>query len=400
LGKAFGTFTDYGRAKAGLKLLGVVAFAVLWLGCFASAAAAADSVAAFDRIVYGTLPSPTDAAKYQVMAIGYGTTSGEQANARRAIAAIHQAHPRVLILLYKNYTASSSDPQGVGGCAGWNSSKPYGGVPLSWFLKDRHGAPLFQSKFGLYQLDPGNSQVQNACLSSAVSLAKSGGYNGVFWDSINPSLHWAAVDPSNCSSSPCASDANWQAGIQSWVTKESAGLHKQGLLSFGNIGGGAVNYYGGGGSTYWQRYQQTGLDGAEEESFALGNDGKPVPTWQWQQGLANEVWSEANGRYMLGNGDVYTNRALNVYGLATLLLAAQHRSSWDTASGNYTSGEYWFPEYNTALALGAPLGAYTIQANGLYVRHFKNGTVLVNPTTSSINDRFYGQIPAQRGEIL
>jgi hypothetical protein len=242
--------------------------------------------------------------------------------------------------------------------------------------------------------------VQSACLSSAVSLAKSGGYNGVFWDSINPSLHWAAVDPSNCSSPPCASDANWQAGIQSWVTKESAGLHQQGLLSFGNIGGGAVNYYGGGGSTYWQRYQQTGLDGAEEESFALGNDGKPVPTWQWQQGLANEVWSEANGKYMLGNGDVYTNRALNVYGLATLLLAAQRRSSWDTASGNYTSGEYWFPEYNTALALGAPLGSYTIQGNGLYVRHFKNGTVLVNPTTSSINDPLYGQIPAQRGEIL
>jgi hypothetical protein len=94
--QALGTFKDDGRAKVGLMPLGVVLFAVLWLACFASASAAADSVAAFDRIVYGTLPSASDAAKYQIMAIGYGGTSWEQANARRAIAAIHQAHPRVL----------------------------------------------------------------------------------------------------------------------------------------------------------------------------------------------------------------------------------------------------------------------------------------------------------------
>lgn len=366
---------------------------------FASVATAENAVR-FNRIAYADQTSPSDAAKFQVMALGYGSGAASQAAVRQLIAAIHASSPRVVILLYKNYTVSPSDPQGIGGCTGWNSSQPNGGVPQSWFLKHANGAPIYSSKYDAYELDPGNPQVQNACVSSAVSLAKSAGYNGILWDSINPSLFWAGLSSTDCGSTSCMSDSNWHAAMRSWVANTSAGVHASNLLSIGNIAGGAINWCCGSGSSIWQTYQQIGYDGAEEESFAIGTNSLPVFPAQWKQALLNEVWSEANSKYMLGNGDAFANQALNVYGFATLLLGAREHSSWDVASGNYSTGEYWFPEYNTALSLGAPLSSYTVQANGLYVRRFTNGTVLVNPTTSSISDPFYGLIAAQSGKIL
>jgi Hypothetical glycosyl hydrolase family 15 len=350
----------------------------------------------FSRTTFNDLTNPSNAAKYQFITLGFG---GSQARIRSIVASIHASDPGTRLLLYKNYTATSSDPAGVGGCAPWNSSQPYGGIPMSWFLLNSSGAPIYNHTYAVYELDPGNRQVQQACLSSAISLAKQGGYDGVVFDSIQTSLHWTNFNPATCSSATCQSDTNWQAAMMSWVTNMSAGLHANGLLSFGNIGGGASPILGGG-PAWWDAFQQAGLDGASEESFTSGTNHLPVPFSQWKQEIANEVWNEANGKYLLANADVGGNEALNTYGLATVLLGAQGRSSWDTASGNYTSPEYWFPEYNTALALGAPLGSYTVQSNGLYVRSFQNGAVAVNPTTSTVNDPAYGTLGPQSALIL
>ena len=382
-----------GRFKVICALVAVIASLI-----FVSVASAA-SVVRFNRVDYGDQMTVADAARYQIVALGYGSGTTSQAAVRQLIASIHARNPSVRILLYKNYTASPSDPQGIGGCAGWNSSQTNGGVPQSWFLRDASGAPMYSAKYAAYELDPGNAQVQNACVASAVAMAKAGGYDGILWDSINPSLFWEGISSGNCSSSSCTSDANWHAAMRSWVTNTSVGLHSAHLLSIGNIAGGAINWCCGSGSSIWQSYQQIGLDGAEEESFAIGTNSLPVSPAQWKQALLNELWSEANGKYMLGSGDAFSNQALNVYGLATLILGAQSYSSWDTASGNYSSGAYWFPQYDAALALGSPLGPYSVQSNGLYVRRFTNGTVVVNPTTSAIGDPQYGLIGAQSGRI-
>jgi hypothetical protein len=363
-----------------------------------SAAASGSGVTSFYRFTYQAATSSADAARYQLMDVGWGNSANSQASVRKLIASIHQATPQTRILVYKITGASSADTQGINGCAAWNPSLPYGGIPLSWFLRGANGVPLYDSTYGYYELDPGNPQVQQACLADAVSIARQGGYNGIFWDMVSTSLFWAGISSANCSSTSCQSDANWHAAIGSFVTNVSAGLHANGLLSIGNISGGAVNLVNGG-PTYWQQFQQDGLDGAQEESFTSGTDHLPVSPTVWKQELANEAWNEANGKYFLGNADVTTNQALNTYGLATLLLAAQGRSSWSTADGNYGAGEYWFPAYDTALRLGQPLGPYTVQPNGLYVRRFQNGAVIVNPATSAITDRVYGTLGAQSGLI-
>ncbi len=69
-----------------------------------------------------------------------------------------------------------------------------------------------------------------------------------------------------------------------------------------------------------------------------------------------------------------------MYGLATMMLAADGHASYATSNTDYTSQENWFPEYDTAQQLGAPAGPYTVLANGVYERAFAHGIVLVNPT--------------------
>jgi Hypothetical glycosyl hydrolase family 15 len=388
------------RRRHGLyALVAVLTLAVLSVAPSGASAAAGSSAVQFNRTAFSDLTSTSNAAKYQFITLGYPPSPSSQAYIKSLIASIHQSDPGTRVLVYKAWIVAPSDPQGIGGCAPWNSSQPYGGVPTSWFLKDAGGAPMWNSNYSEYELDPSNPQVQQACLTSAVNVAKAGGYDGVFWDGQGTSLYWMGLSASNCSSTICQSDTNFHAAMTSWITTVSAGLHANGLLAFGNIAGGCSPLFGGG-PAWWQAYQLDGYDGAEEESFTSGTNHLPMVTSQWKQELANEAWSEANGKYLLANADIGGNVALNTYGLATLLLASQGYSSWNTDSGYYSSPEFWLPVYDTALTLGAPLGSYSVQANGLYVRQFQHGSVVVNPNTAAISDPVYGNVAGQTGLIL
>jgi hypothetical protein len=364
-------------------------------------AAASTGVASFSRWDYASATTgASDASKFSFMDLGYGSSSQTQATIKTLISSIHSSDPGVKILLYKTIYINPTDTQGIGSCFPWNTSQPLGGIPKSYFLLDANGNPLYNTTYKTYWLDPGNPAVQQACANSAITLAHSGGFDGIFWDMMSTSLFWAGLKPSNCTTPSCMSNANWHSAMESYIQNVTGQLHAAGLLAIGNISGGAITYCCGGGPAYWDAFQQLGLDGAMEESFTSGTNGLPVGITQWKQGLANEAWNEANGKYLVGNGDVTTNQGLNTYGLATMLLAAAGRSSWAVDSGNPTNGEYWFPSYTTAQGLGAPTGAYSILSDGLYVRHFANGTVVVNPTTTSITDPMYGTVSAQSGMIL
>jgi hypothetical protein len=352
------------------------------VGVVGATSTAGPSVAMFNRFAYGDFTSASDASQYQFIDLGYGSSAPSQATVASLISSIHASDPNMKALLYKAAMARPSDPTAIGACVTWNPSLPYGGVPLSWFLHDSSGAPIYNAHYNFYWLDYGNPAVQQACLNSAVAEAKQSGFNGIFFDNIAGSLYWAQIPACTGGSFTCQSDANWQASIESFLRYEAAGLHAHGLFAFGNISGGAITW-GGAGPAIWAAYQQTGIDGAMEESFTSGTNKLPVPISQWRLELWNEQWSEANGKYLLANADVFSNEALNVYGLATLMLAGNGHSSWDTAAGNYYNGEYTFPEYATARQLGAPAGPYRVLGNGVYERPYSNGIVLVNPTKNT-----------------
>lgn len=88
----------------------------------------------------------------------------------------------------------------------------------------------------------------------------------------------------------------------------------------------------------------------------------------------------------------------NTYGLALLMMVSGAYSSFATNTTTCggapgTSSDVWWPEFNTARQLGAPLGAYT-NTGGLYTRLFQFGNVACNTTSGPL-----GGVPAYTGQI-
>jgi hypothetical protein len=159
-----------------------------------------------------------------------------------------------------------------------------------------------------------------------------------------------------------------------------------------------------------------------EESFAVGNDGRPIPRHVVDGELQNFAWSERHGRYAFANADIEPTAAdastsgWTAYALALELLVANRLSSWDVSEGCYAPGHSpnggcsnrpWTPfaAYAAAQALGIPLRAYTAatpyvqRRSGLLVRNFTRGSVVVNPTAQTIKDPVYGRVAARTGVI-
>jgi hypothetical protein len=152
-------------------------------------------------------------------------------------------------------------------------------------------------------------------------------------------------------------------------------LRAQGLLTFGNVSGTSS-------TGQWEQWVGH-LDGVEEESWTDGGAGLAQQIPWWSQKLTELSWALANGKYEIVHS-YNGGESANVYGLATMMLAADGHASYATSNTDYTWQENWFPEYDTAQQLGAPAGPYTVLANGVYERAFAHGIVLVNPTGSSI----------------
>jgi hypothetical protein len=168
-------------------------------------------------------------------------------------------------------------------------------------------------------------------------------------------------------------DAAWQDAVYSFFARVAPQLHAAGLGVVANIGGSTVT------PGLWQRWNRP-LDGAMEESWTDGGVGLAQQIPDWRTKLNNVAWSEANGKYAILNSYNSTESG-NTYGLASMLLVANGWSTYDTANSKYQS-ETWYPEYDTANQLGAPVGPFTVLPNGVYRRDFTNGVVLVNPSGS------------------
>jgi hypothetical protein len=81
--------------------------------------------------------------------------------------------------------------------------------------------------------------------------------------------------------------------------------------------------------------------------------------------------------------------------MAALLLVGQKLSSYDISNGSYGSYSTWWDQYYTkGQKLGGALGNYHQQSNGLLVRRFATGAVVVNDTKHAITDPAFGRVPA------
>jgi hypothetical protein len=306
-----------------------------------------------------------EANRYQVIAL--------QATDGWRVHALHAANRHLRILVYQDVLVSQpSDPQALTTCTSYATDDV---AHPDWFLAGQSGHRLIEQYANNYVMDVGNPSYQRACTAHAARLARRYGFDGFLLDDATAWVGWVLPAGQIIPSYP--SRSAWQAAMTSLLRRAAPAAHARRVLAFSNVGGAPVA------PGLWQRWSSL-LDGSEEESWANGGLGPAQQLIDWPFKLANVAWSEAHGKYtILHSYD--TTEAGSTYGLASMMLVANGKTSYSTANAGYSGSELWFPEYATAQRLGAPTGAYRRRSNGVYERRFQRGLVLVNPSLRRIH---------------
>ncbi|MDQ6606719.1 MAG: putative glycoside hydrolase family 15 protein [Actinomycetota bacterium] len=287
---------------------------------------------------------------------------------------LHRANHKVKILLYQDALLSSvNDPHGFTTCTqnvqGALVSNP------GWFVRDLLGRPIGSGLYqGYYVMNVASPTYEAACVGHAIAQAEQSGFDGIFMDGVTAWAGWTF--PPGVTAPLFPTPAVWQQAMTPFVSYLGSQAHAHGLLAFANIGGARIA------PGLWQRWTSL-LDGSEEESWTDGGQGLADQILDWPAKLANVAWSEAHHKYALLHS-YDTTAAGNEYGLASMLLVARGYSSYCTSNRSYAKPGVWRGVYVTAERLGAPAGAYRRLGNGVYVRRFAHGIVLVNPTAGSV----------------
>ena len=307
------------------------------------------------------LPIAQEASRYQVIVLQ--STNGP------LVAQMRAANPNLRVLMYMDPMDSNpNDPSALTQCTSYLSDVQ---ASPTWFLNDQNGnGILYSDNTQNHIMDVGDPTYQQACVARAIGLAKQYGFSGIFWDDIETEYRW--VFGAGITSAKYPTQPAYYGSFLSFVSYAGAAARAQGLVSVGNISAATP--------TEWQQLNSP-LDGAEEESFTDGGAGLAQQIPFFAQKLANAAWSEANGKLAILHS-YNTTETGNTYGLASMLLIANGHSSYSTSQGDYTTSEFWYPEYTTAQSLGAPTN-YLTQISGAYERPFQNGIVVVNPTGQS-----------------
>jgi hypothetical protein len=361
-----------------ISSLAAVLGLVLVFGASSGATSASSSVqyAGLVRIAIdgsATFPDPGRTARAHQFVILH---SWEKNRARE----LKAANPDVKVLAYKNlsfvtcdaYAGGTYVPQGVR-CPDVNANHP------GWFLTDPAGNRLNSGGYSsAWLLDVGNPAYQDAWADGVITEALADGWDGVFMDDTNPTIRYH-VDPARVARYP--SDATWRAATRSMLENVGPRIRASGLLAIANVC--CARDQG----TVWRDWLPY-LSGAMDEMFTKwGNDPAVGYVWDWGAGgwsgqLEEVREAEAQGKYFLGvSHSQGTDGRAAAYGLTTMLLASQGRSSFALAQ-DYTT-ETRFLVYDRALLLGSPAGAH-YRVGAAYRRQFSAGTVVVNPSLSPV----------------
>lgn len=325
------------------------------------------SPADFEATQYNYAPSPGHPpvnSQYQVMVLQ--STSGP------FVAALHAANPGLKVFMYIHPGLTrATDPGALSVCTPYQSdltSHP------DWFLHDQYGRIIQSGPLQNFLMNQGNPSYQQACVAHTIALAKTYGFDGIFFDGVVATLAWSL--PAGLVPVEAPNQTAWQNAMTSFVNYAGPAIHAQGLKVLGNMNGVTIT------SGLWQKWTAP-LDGGMEEAWTDGGLGVAQQRYDWGKKLANVAWSEANGKLTLLHS-YNTSSAGNTYGLASMLLVANGNTSYSTSNADYGGYAAWYPDYSNAQTLGAPAGPYTKLRNGVYERVFSGGIVLVNPNPGAV----------------
>ena len=250
-----------------------------------------------------------------------------------------------------------------------------------WFITDSAGHRLNSSGYPqAWIMDVGNSAYQAKWLQNVVADAHAGGWDGVFMDDTDADMSWH-LNGRTMARYPTA--ASWRAATRSMLASVGPGLTSAGLLAVPNLYTPWASDYDA--QATWRDWLQFVSGGAQEyyskwgsgsSGWFSGND------WTFRQGF--QTITEQAGKLFLGityapSGDTRTM----TWARANFLLLD------DPANAGALVYELSNPEnqdpYSPVWAadIGTPSGA-RFSVGSAWRRNYSNGTVVVNPTTSTV----------------
>jgi Hypothetical glycosyl hydrolase family 15 len=299
--------------------------------------------------------------------------------------ALRAQNPGLKALVYKNLTFTVSygcsggvdlphQTAGVGYCDA-NANHP------DWFLTDQAGNRLNSSGFSqAWMMDVGNAAYQDRWLANVKADVQAGGWDGVFMDDTDASMDWH-LNGRTIARYPTA--AAWRAATRSMLARVGPALTSAGVLAVPNL-------YAPWGSDYdaqatWSDWIQF-TSGAAQEFYS-----------KW--GTASSAWFASSDWTFRQQFQAITEQAGKIFlGITYAPQSDTHSMAWaranfllfdDPAADGALIYEFSDPEaqdpYSGAWTadIGSPLGA-RFQVGVAWRRNFSGGTVVVNPTSSTV----------------
>lgn len=265
---------------------------------------------------------------------------------------------------------------------------PEGGLPYSWYARNGSGGKIKSTTFGTYLMNPKSSGWRDDRLTECRQKLASSHYDGCFLDSLGPTgVNGESVTsmPINPSTNKVYTRKAWLTATETVASRVQTAMAPTPTLMNGLVDG--PGYFNSSGPT---ETLLNGATGGMSEAF-IRSASSGVTKYKSETGWKNDVDMLADaGRRSTGNVAFAITK---VWCKATSSqINSWHRYALGSFLLGYRPGHAYFQfrsdhdltkttSYEDVV-LGDPTSSY-FHTNGLYVRTFQYGKVIVNPTTSS-----------------
>ncbi|MCU1451267.1 MAG: hypothetical protein JWP02_3437 [Acidimicrobiales bacterium] len=294
------------------------------------------------------------------------------------VAAMRQAKPGLQLVAYLNGTYAQSDEGSA--------------YPDAWYARDANGARVRSKRFGNYLMDvTSQGWIQSRAQTCADYVAQSG-YDGCYLDMLGNATVGAGYD-TTMPVNP-ATHKPWTRPQWIGATSKLAAAVKTALPNLLIVGNGLTN-----GNQYFDPSSGptsllvNGIAGANAQGFMRSESDK-VTTFRtasvWKHDVDMLVDAGARGRSVLAMTKVGTAatpaqlQQVHRYALASFLLGTDGAQYFYFSPNGNDDGVDAPDTPDDHVNAGMPLGPYTAQANGAYVRPFSAGYAAVNPGTAAV----------------
>jgi hypothetical protein len=264
-----------------------------------------------------------------------------------------------------------------------------GRLPSSWYAHSLAGNRIRSEEFGTYLMNPKSSGWRDSVLRTCTSKLRASHYHGCFIDSLGPTgVNDESVTalPKNPSTGRVYTRRQWLDATKVIAAHVETAMAPRPTLANGLVDGpGYVNAQG---------PTERLLDGCTAgmmEAFMRASrwrvsDYKGETAWRQDVNALTDAANRSQGSIVLAVTKVWTDATAaqiaqwHRYALGSFLLGYKPGHAYFTfrSDHNLSSSS---PGWN--VNLGAPSGSYIRTSNGLYVRNFTKGKVVVNPGTTS-----------------